>query len=223
VGADLLVLFEAQLRIMVEVGMPDWWAASPAERAWANRADELKFEALPQVRSAAEKWTTTITSLTGVFGLVALIKGREDITELRFGYEVAVAICLGIALLLAFVAIRQAALAAQGDPKKIYNDPVELEQQYDSAIQDARNKLRSSRFWVVPATLLIAAAIAITWFGPTDDTSTIHALAIRQTGTATCGVLSTDASGNLLLTSAAGTSPTALEDVLALNIVDQCP
>ena len=102
----------------METEMPDWWAASPEDREWANLADELKFEALPQIRSAAEKWTTTITSLTGVFSLITLIKGREDITDLKFEYEVAVAICLGVALLLAFVAIRQAALAAQGNPLK---------------------------------------------------------------------------------------------------------
>lgn len=208
----------------METEMPDWWAASPEDREWANLADEFKFEALPQIRSAAEKWTTTITSLTGVFSLIALIKRREDITDLKFEYEVAVAICLGVALLLAFVAIRQADLAAQGNPTQIYNNPDQLEAQNGAAIEDARNKLQSSRVLVVPATLLIAVAIGITWFGPTDAaTSSVSAVAIRQTGTTMCGVLSTDSSGNLLLATNTSGSPTPLEDTVTLNIVDQCP
>jgi hypothetical protein len=50
---------------------------------WEWRVEQQEFEALPAMRAAGEKWTTAITSLTGVFGIVVLIKGPGDIGNVK--------------------------------------------------------------------------------------------------------------------------------------------
>jgi hypothetical protein len=50
---------------------------------WERRAEQHEIEALPAARSAAEKWTTQIASLTGIFSIVVLVKGPEDVTKLE--------------------------------------------------------------------------------------------------------------------------------------------
>src|SRR5919109_4137202 len=55
--------------------------ATLADLQWEWRAAQQRVDALANTRAAGEKWATAITSLTGVFSLVVLIKGPEDITE----------------------------------------------------------------------------------------------------------------------------------------------
>lgn len=50
---------------------------------WERRAEQHEIEALPAARSAAEKWTTQIASLTGIFSIVVLVKGPEDVSKLE--------------------------------------------------------------------------------------------------------------------------------------------
>jgi hypothetical protein len=50
---------------------------------WEWRVEQQEFEALPAMRAAGEKWTTAITSLTGVFGIVVLIKGPADVGNVK--------------------------------------------------------------------------------------------------------------------------------------------
>src|SRR5687767_14522271 len=47
--------------------------ATRADLEWERRAAHQEVDALTIARAAAEKWTTAITSLTGVFGIVALV------------------------------------------------------------------------------------------------------------------------------------------------------
>jgi hypothetical protein len=68
-----------------------------------RKAERLGVEELTNVRATGEKWTATISSITGIFGVVALIKGPEDITKLQGIWEALVigAILVAVALALA--------------------------------------------------------------------------------------------------------------------------
>jgi hypothetical protein len=50
---------------------------------WERRAEQHEIEALPAARATAEKWTTQIASLTGIFSIVVLVKGPEDVAHLE--------------------------------------------------------------------------------------------------------------------------------------------
>jgi hypothetical protein len=51
--------------------------------AWERKAETEAGQVLATARSAAEKWTQTIASLTGVFSIVLLVKGPDDITKVQ--------------------------------------------------------------------------------------------------------------------------------------------
>jgi hypothetical protein len=57
--------------------------ATVTDVEWERRAEQQEIAALPAARTAAEKWTTQIASLTGIFSIVVLVKGPEDVTNLE--------------------------------------------------------------------------------------------------------------------------------------------
>lgn len=57
--------------------------ATLADLKWEWRAQQQEADELASTRTAGEKWATAVTSLTGVFTAVVLIKGPEDIGEVQ--------------------------------------------------------------------------------------------------------------------------------------------
>src|SRR6476620_6625836 len=94
-------------------------AQTQDDRKWAEKAQELEFTALDRVKAAAEKWGTSITGLTGVFGTITLIKGPDDISALVWWAKGVVVVALGLAVYFACRSIYLAAIAAQGIPSGI--------------------------------------------------------------------------------------------------------
>jgi hypothetical protein len=201
----------------------------PTVARWARAAEEEQFTALARVRAAAEKWAGTIGALTGIFTIAAFVKGNDEIAELTQPTQYAVVITVAAALLCAFLAIYFAALAAQGVPvyfsadENPANDPVAYWEHYQDEVRKAAKQLRLSRFLVIPATLLLAIAVGIMWFGPTEQTiSATNALVTQKTGTVVCGEL---VGGNETLKIKTGptSSPVELVNVAALDVIAACP
>ncbi len=67
----------------IRVGGAKEGSATAEDVSWERRVAEEEVGALASARSAAASWTAAITSLTGVFGVVALVKGPEDVTKLE--------------------------------------------------------------------------------------------------------------------------------------------
>lgn len=57
--------------------------ATLSDVQWELRAEQLEFDGLSLARTAAEKWTAVVTSLTGVLGIVVLVKGPDDVTKVE--------------------------------------------------------------------------------------------------------------------------------------------
>ena len=68
-------------RCVSVTGQPKMAAIHDVE--WERKAETEASQTLTSARGAAEKWTQTITSLTGVFSIVLLVKGPEDITKVQ--------------------------------------------------------------------------------------------------------------------------------------------
>jgi hypothetical protein len=195
-------------------------------RKWEKRADDLAFEQLPQIRAKAEKWVTTISTLTGLTSVLALLQGRDDISALTQEAEIIVGILLGLALSAAIAAIYYGALASQGTPQNILNDPVSVRNWYSQSAQKAANQLKWSRLLAVLTVLFLASAIYITWFGPVepDATTNSNMLVVNQLGNVVCGSLVTAPSGLLALNSTSKTGQfIALDNVISLTTIDKCP
>lgn len=93
--------------------------ASVGDAEWERRAQKEEPDALTTVRGAAEKWTATVTSLTGILGIVVLVKGPEDVTKTKGGIDLLpggtdlpgilgiLIVLLGIALLAAGIWLKR--------------------------------------------------------------------------------------------------------------------
>ncbi len=139
--------------------------AVPEELRWELRADQLYASRLSDTRSTAEKWTTAITSITGVFGIVALIKGPETIGTLLEPWRSIVYTLVIIAVLIALAAIGLAAAAAEGTPRVARLSGSEARRWEGWQASAAKHELIYSRRTAYVAVLAMLTAIAFTWFG----------------------------------------------------------
>lgn len=141
------------------------------ELQWEERAETESFNALPNVRATAAAWELRLTALFGLLGGVALLGGRSSIQALGTYAAVLVGVLCAAALLGALTSIMFAALAAQGTPAKVYITGPELRKFYGQQLEEAARRLSISRRAAVFSVLILAAAIAITWYGSPNVSS----------------------------------------------------
>ena len=179
--------------------------ADPSELRWAKRLDDLELGALEKVRGTAEKWAASLVAILGLASTVLVVKGRDDITKLATGWQIAVAVLLGLTFLLGAIAIYLAALAAQGTPKKLdWPTPNKLRKwERDEALK-AQTNLRRSRGLTIAVAACSVLAIGCTWFGesaPTDPPSPASVLVVPAAGAPVCGQLAAGPAGVSIRTS----------------------
>jgi hypothetical protein len=201
---------------------------TPTDLRWAERADDLQFEALSLVRAAAEKWAASLLAILGLTGTVLVVKGREDLTELDLLYQVVVAVLLLLGVGAAAVATFLAARAAQGTPEEVkWPSGAKLRRWEHDQARKARRKLMWSRRVTLMAVAFIVLAVGVTWFGEGGE-SAASASAIVQTadGVTVCGKLAKAAGpGNVRLAVRDGDSTTHVQMGGARSIVSvtACP
>jgi len=201
-------------------------AAGREDREWAARAHDLEFNALPKIQATAERWAGTIGALTGVFSIAAFIKGPEDIGTYPVPARIALGLFVAIALIAAFIAMYQAALAAQGTIERVYNDPASIREAYRLGAERAGNRLQCSRWCAIVAVAALAIATGITWYTPVERADAGHPilLVVQRSGTVACGALGTDSTGTLVIkASHPSAPPVPLVDVVSLHPVATCP
>jgi hypothetical protein len=196
--------------------------AAPEDREWERRRAELVAKALPDIRSAAEKWGATIAALTGVLGVASLIGGRDELAKLTDETRLIVAGALGIAAVLAALATGLAALAAQGTPQVAEGSTSAFRTQYENAIKTAASRLGLSRTLTIGALLALVVAVGFMLFGqgkPSDGAQAV--LIVRDDGAPACGTLVRGGEGELELM--VNEAPESLDDVMSITLVDSCP
>ncbi|MEU8078792.1 hypothetical protein AB0B31_25555 [Catellatospora citrea] len=147
--------------------------ATPDDIRWEERAAELAFNELPNLRAAAERWVASLSAVIGVFGVVLVVKGPSDISRIEsdLGYVLA-GILLAGAVAAALTAIIVGIFAAQGSPRNVetYSGPY-IRTRYRREARTAARLLTCSRVAAIVAVVLLGAAIGTTWYG-TPRTST---------------------------------------------------
>jgi hypothetical protein len=138
----------------------------PEDLRWELRAERLYASRLTDMRATAEKWTAGVTSITGVFGIVALIKGPETIGTLLMPWRWIVYGLVIAAVLVALLAIGLAAAAAGGTPRIARLSGREAHTWDGWQASAAKHELIYSRRAAFAAVFAMLAAIGITWFTP---------------------------------------------------------
>ena len=163
-------------------------AATPEDLRWEERAADLAFNELPNIRAAAERWVATLGAVIGVFGVVLVVKGPADITKIENGVlYVLVGVLVAGAAVCALVAIVLGAYAAQGNPRNVERYTGEyIRARYREEVRTAAKQLRRSRRAAIAAVLLLACAIGVTWYGTPRITADRPGAAVRFNGGAQC-------------------------------------
>jgi hypothetical protein len=201
--------------------------ATPSDVRWAQRADELEYNALSRVRSTAEKWTASLGAILGLGGTVLLVKGREDISTLETTYQVLVGVVLLAALGVALAATVVGGLAAQGTPRNVrWPSGTKLRRWEREQALSAIGRLRTSRVLAIVAVGLIVVAVGLTWFGEAESTSKPPTVVVLQeSGSVLCGRLVAGETAGAVQLSTTDGGATALQggDVVSVVPVSGCP
>jgi hypothetical protein len=188
----------------IGAGNPDPKDLDAVEQLDRNEAGRLDL-----VRTRAEKWIGGVAALTGILGTALVIKGPADVSKIDQGYRIAVAAAIAFAIGLLALATYRAYSAAFGEPgslQQISADPVaglhaRLTEARKQAATEALSDLKSAVRYVFIAVALIAIAVGITWFAPTESSSSATTCIYAN------GTLVTSVSGSsvTIKSSAAGT------------------
>jgi hypothetical protein len=190
-------------------------------RRWEELANDLPFSQLERVRSAADKWLTTISALTGLSSLLTLLASGETTAELTELPKIFLGVVLGSAFLSAITAIYLGALAAQGKPTNILNDPLLLRKWYQTEAATAASYLVYSRRFALAAAILVGLASFVAWYGPKKVQKETTAIVTLQSGEVLCQVVTTDANGRIVFD--LGTSAGSIQNVSSFELVSECP
>lgn len=156
-----------------------------SDRRWAAKAQQLELEALPNIRSAAEKWAASLTGLLGVVGLAAVIEGADVFDALKNPWEIAGQLTFFGAAVAALIASGFAIWAAvEVTPKVFLPGGDALRATAKKAVENAVFRLAVSRIVAGVAVVLVLASAACLWWGAEDASKP---KVIDGTGTALCG------------------------------------
>ena len=192
---------------------------------WLRKAEEARLGELETIRTAAKDWASTIAAVTGVVGVVSLVKGPDQLDTLTRGWKQAVGVVIALAILTALRGIFLAALAAQGSPRSFGYNPTTFRRRYRSETLFAARALEVSRALVVIATLSAACATGMMWFGETKPVQGARVVAVTTDGTTTCGTLGVGKGGTITITADGGGQTTVIDpaEVRALIPAASCP
>jgi hypothetical protein len=206
----------AQLEI-TSVSRPD-----PDADKWEERARDLRLNELPNIQATAAQWSTVITALTGIFGVLLLARGPEDVLTLTRPWQIAVAVAVLLAFLLLVAGIYLATWAAEGTYTRVRPTGPAIRRLYQDEAPRAGRKLQGSQALVFLAVVLIAASVALTWYGQRQSASAPTVLVLERSGAVLCGVLTTDTVGRVSLMPPGRTSAVQVSDVVSVTPVPAC-
>jgi hypothetical protein len=196
---------------------------SLARKRWALLAQDLQFGQLDIARKQAETWRTGLATLTTLLTGVLIVKGRDDASALTLPYQILVAMLLGLALLLLLWATLWVSRAIAGPPgEEILLSGETLEEWTHHEVRTISRAL----YWVPRlagvSVLIMAAAVAFTWFAPGHDAITSPLVLVTGPSGQTCGRLVGTSNRQLVIRTAAAITLVPLSVVDAVIPVTAC-
>ena len=192
------------------------------DKEWDAQALKLELGMLENIRASAEKWTTTLGTLTGLVSIGTLLGSGSAFDKLAEPMRWLFALALCVALLTALVAIYLGALASQGFPNIAQYTGYDIRRATMQKTEAAADWLIRSRQWVTPALISALVASGILLFGraasPTVPSSVVATL---PSGNIVCGPLIAMANGTMTIDSAGKNFN--LKGAKNLVPIDHCP
>jgi hypothetical protein len=196
---------------------------------WDAEATKLRREALTNIRATAEKWTGAIGSLLGIFGIVVLVKGPDDIAKLSSDWmRYSSAALIGVAVIFAFLATLSSAFAAYGFPRQMIIEGTTLRSIHRQLAMKSAVLLYASLALVFMSLVSLGVAIGFSWLGDRQTESTgTKILALTSSREVFCGDAVQGPNGNLALQIKDADGNVSREIDLAgsnsVSVVDHCP
>jgi hypothetical protein len=161
--------------------------------------EQARKDEIPSLRSAAEKWGQTVSTLLGLLGIAGFIKGREQIDRLPHEWGVVFGVLALLAFVAGAVAVLSAARAAQGVPKVIKGDGQcrKLAKARETLAEDTRNRLAASQLALAVALTCLGLAVAISWYVPAKNIEKSPNFLVVQDRGIYCGELQRGQDGAL--------------------------
>ena len=203
-------------------------AARPGDRRAARATLDLLPDEVTRVRAAALAWRNGLgVLLAGLIGF-GLLKGRSDVTQLSPGYATVVGVLLLGALLAGAAGALALMRAAYGLPWSVGLRRVVDRAAPDPGLKGRRTEAHASALaltwgvvFTLGCTLLLGAAVGLTWYGPEKDKPRVE---VRlTTGTSYCGEVVSTAGGKLTLKTPQGQVVADLAQADGLRAGDACP
>ena len=192
-------------------------------KRWALLAQDLKFSQLDIARKQADTWRTGHATLTALLTGVLVVKGRDDASVLTLPFQVVVAALLGLALILLLWATMWVSRALAGPPgEEILLTGEGLEQWTQGEVR----KISKALYWVpllsATSVLIVATAVAFTWFAPSHDVSTTPLVQVAGPFGHSCGELVSATNRRLVIRTTTTTTLISLSDVDTITPVTVC-
>ncbi len=199
-------------------------AGPPAALGELRRAQEryrLLASELDRVRGAALAWRNGLGALlAGLIGF-GLLKGRNDVGAAAVPYAIAAGVCLLAALACGVCGALYLLRAAHGRPAVVDAEAVQVREIADhEEAQAAARALRRGIGLTLACTVLLVAAVAVTWYAPARETP-LNLRVSTPAGTV-CGTVQAQAKGSVTLKGEDGVRQVALADAVAVQPVASC-
>lgn len=138
----------------------------PLEQAAFEWGQQAVKDRLPNTRALAEKWGTTVSTVTALFGTGTILSSDTMVRSLVSPWEMWYGIAAGLALILSATAIWRASRAAQATIGDIPAGAEERLLLYKRRLDDSVRNLHISRWCAGIAVLLLLATLCIRWYAP---------------------------------------------------------
>jgi hypothetical protein len=148
---------------------------------------------LADLRSAAQKWIAGVTALFTLFGLAGTAISKTTVAGLDTGWQVGIAVCAAIAVMLAGLAVYWIYRAAYGWPvTRPVRDDDELRDWYcaqQAAPSVQAGLLRSGVRAAAGALAVLVVAVGLLWFAPQPVTAASPVQVTLTDGSQLCGTM----------------------------------
>ncbi|MEU5339750.1 MULTISPECIES: hypothetical protein [unclassified Streptomyces] len=134
------------------------------DRRWAELARELEFSQLDQLRRQAEGWRNGLIGLTALVAVLAVLKGRDDLSRLPSPWQTVATSLLGAAFLLLVAGSLTAVRASFGKPGEVLHlGGQSLRKWTLTEIRRVRRALYLSTVAFACGMALVAGALGVSW------------------------------------------------------------
>jgi hypothetical protein len=179
-------------------------------KRWALLAADLKFSQLDIARKQADTWRTGLATLTTLLTGILVVRGRDDVSTLTRPFQIVVAALLGLALILLLWATMWVSRALAGPPgEEILLTGEGLEQWTSGEVRKISTALRWVPVMAAASVIVLAAAVALTWFAPAAQGASTPLVQVSETGgQISCGTFIGETQHQVVLAAPAATVAT---------------